>query len=292
MDEYQLGKDVQSIRQRLDRLEERFADKSPEPTRTPSESGHPQSFHPPRYSGPNPPRPPVRLARDSIEEFLDWVAAVPVSDRELIQKQVAEVAADDAIVEALLKHLFHLPVHDFGRHLMLLSVLGEMRHPHCVEPLKRFVNLPGHAVIPPPPPEEPSDLPRTSHLDYGAALQARAVEMLAYSRHPDALEAVLKAASSHGSRAVRLAAIDAYAFNHDDHFEALERVQRVARPEEAKFVGLARRSRDADPVAFDARVRAFYERYPEERAPAPSHDAKETMARSPSEKPHERRHSN
>jgi hypothetical protein len=291
MDEYQLGKDIQSILQRLDRLEGKCADTLPEPTRTPSESRQPQSLHPPRYSGPNPPRPPVRLTRDSIEEFLGWVAAVPVSDRELIQRQVAEVAADDAIVEALLKHLFHLPVQDFGRHLMLLSVLGEMRHPHCVEPLKRFVNLPGHAVIPPPPPEQSSGLPGTSHLDYGAALQARAVEMLAYSRHPDALEAVLKAASDHGSRAVRLAAIDAYAFNHDDHLEAVERVRRIARPEEAKFVGLPRRSRDADPAAFDARVRAFYERYPEERPPAPSHDAKATTARLPSEKPHQRRHS-
>src|SRR5690349_5444811 len=155
----------------------------------------PQSLDPPRFVRPVvAPSAPAKLTSDTVEDFLRWVAAMPVSDAQLIRDRIAAVASDDAVLDALVSALFQLPVQDFGRHLLILSVVGEMRHPRSVEPLKRLVNLSGDAVIPQPPAEQGTGL-RTSHLDYSAAIQARAVEMLAYVRTPEALDAVLEISS-------------------------------------------------------------------------------------------------
>ncbi len=93
--------------------------------------------------------------------------------------------------------------------------------------------------------------------------------MLAAIRSQEALEKVLAIASEHRSRAVRLAALDAYIYNHDDSPEAVGRARAAARPREAKFVGIARLERDSDPRQFEAKVRKFYENYPEECPPSP-----------------------
>ena len=108
--------------------------------------------------------------------------------------------------------------------------------------------------------------------------------MLAFIRTPKALEQVLAIASAHGSRAVRIAALDAYIFNHDDSPEAIERARGAARSSEAKFVGLARRERDGNPHEFDAKVRAFYQRYPEECPPAAVTHAVQTHHNLPRER--------
>jgi hypothetical protein len=269
MDHYQLDRDREAILRRLERLEELVAT-SPSASTARSNSTPPRSHHPPRFISSSSHGPAVRLTHDGIEDFLRWVAAVPVSRRETIREQIAAVAHDDAVVDALMHELHRLPVRDFGRHLMLLSVLGETRHPRAVESLKHFIHLPGAAIV---PLEENNTVAHSSRVDYPAALQARAVEMLAYMRTPQALEMVSIIASEHNSRVVRIAALDAYAFNHDDHPTAVERARRMARPEEAMLVGLPRRTRDGDPADFDARVRAFVDRHPEDRPPAPQQTA-------------------
>lgn len=249
-------------------------------------SNTPQSLEPPRFDPsllPSP--PPVGLGPDTVEDFVRWIAAVPVSKAQLIRDQIAAVRGDDAVLAALLASLFQLPVADFGRHQLLLSILGELRHPKAVEPLVRFVNAPGDRVVPQPALEQSKGV-YTSYLDYSAALQARAVEMLAFVRTPEALTAVLQAASGHSSRAVRLAALDAFIFNHDDSAEATERARTAARPEEAKLVGLPRREREFNAHDFDAKVLAFYQRHPEETPPNPGRGRLETHDPGP---PRERR---
>jgi hypothetical protein len=234
----------------------------------PRHSAYPQSINPPIYESPTLPLPPPKLTDETIEEFLQWVAAVPVSDAQRIRDAVALARNDDAVHSALLSELFTLPVTDFGRHQLLLSILGELRRPDSTEHLIRFVNLPGDQVIPLPPQQQGGGL-CTSYLNYCAGLQARAVEMLAYLGTSRALEATLQAASAHSSLPVRLAAIDGYLFNHQDSPEAVEHVRASIRQDEAKFVGLPRRDKDSDPDEFQARVADFYKRYPAEVPPRP-----------------------
>jgi hypothetical protein len=230
----------------------------------------PNTLVPPVFDPRSIPSPAsVPLASETIEEFVRWVAAVPVSEAQLIRDQIAVAKGDGPVFAALVGHLFQLPVPDFGRHLLLLSVLGELRDPKSVEPLLRFINLPPDSLFGQTPTRQGQG-PATSYLDYSAALQARAAEMLAFIRTPAALDKVLVVASEHKSRTVRLAALDGFIFNHDDSPEALDKARTAARPGEAKFVGLARRERDFNPREFDSKVRAFYQRYPEEQPPIPA----------------------
>ncbi|MEY2564953.1 MAG: hypothetical protein QOH88_3146 [Verrucomicrobiota bacterium] len=217
---------------------------------------------------------PVDLNVDSIDDFVDWIAATPVGDAQRIRDQVALAAKDEEVLDALTQNLFDFPIVDLGRHLLLLSIIGELRNPRAAEPLIRFIKLPGatYGLL-------GSDAGReirasrqsrdASLLDGSSALQARAVEMLAYLNTPHALQEALKMASDHISRAVRVAAIDAYLFNHGDSAEAAARLKEAIQGEDRKFVGLARRFRGMDVSQFDASIAAFYRNYSAEHPPVP-----------------------
>jgi hypothetical protein len=224
--------------------------------------------------------PPAKLDARSIDAFVRWVASTPVSDAQAVRDAIAEARTDDEAARALIARLFDLPVSDVGHHQILISIIGEMRRPEFVEPLVRFIGLPPDSIV-----HDVTNYPaRGAFVTYTNAtvlLKARAVEMLAYLRTAEALQAVLGFASQHESRPVRLAALDAYTFNHEDSPEAIERARAAARREEAKLVGIPRRTRDSDPAQFAAKVAAFYEQYPEERPPAPHMAGRRIHERSP-----------
>jgi hypothetical protein len=224
--------------------------------------------------------PAAKLDAQSIDRFVRWVAGTPVSNAQEVRDAVAAARTDDEAARALIAGLFDLPVRDVGHHQLLLSIIGEMRRPEFAEPLVKFIGLPADSVVR----EAANDPARgdcISHLDAAALLKVRAVEMLAYLRTAEALEAVLALASRHETRAVRLAALDAYTYNHEDSADAIDRARASARPDEAKLVGLPRFTQESDPAQFAAKVDAFYERYPEERPPAPHEAGRWASARSP-----------
>ena len=119
----------------------------------PRASAYPQSLKAPLFESPTLPLPPPKeLTAETIDEFVQWVAAVPKSDTQRIREAVARARGNDAVHLALIGRLFSLPVVDFGVHQLLLSILGELRRPDSAEHLIRFVNLPGNRVIPPTSP--------------------------------------------------------------------------------------------------------------------------------------------
>jgi hypothetical protein len=238
----------------------------------------PPAFDPAKIERPA----PTRLEAGSIDAFLGWVARTPGSEVRGVRDAIAAARADGTIADALLASLFNLPVRDIGQHLLLLSVIGEMRQPASVEPLVKFIGLPPHSIV--------DDVTNAcdcgacmSHLDAAAMLKARAVEMLAWLRTSDALEAVLGFARYHESRVVRLAALDAYTYNHDDSREAIERARASARRDEAKLVGVPRFTREGDAAHFARRMSAFYEEHPEEQPRTP-HVAGRPGHRTPEER--------
>jgi hypothetical protein len=216
---------------------------------------------------------PVKLEAGSVDAFLGWVARTPGSDVQAVRDAIAAAREDGDVRDALIASLFNLPVRDIGQHLLLLSIVGDMRQPAFVEPLVKFIGLSPDSIV-----DGAANaagcrcLACTSYLDAAAMLKARAVEMLAWLRTSEALEAVLGFARYHESRVVRLAALDAYTFNHEDSPDAIARARASARRDEAKLVGLPRFSRDTDPEEFARRVADFYEQHPEERPRAPHVD--------------------
>lgn len=223
--------------------------------------------------------PKINLDARSIDAFMRWVAATPGANVQDVRDAIAAACTDDEVARALIANLFTLPTSDIGQHLLLLSIIGEMRQRAFFEPLVQFIGLPANSIV-----GEVSNQHACgtciSYIDAAALLKARAVEMLAWLRTAEAFEAVLGFARYHESRVVRLAAIDAYTYNHEDSPDALERVREVARRDEAKLVGLPRFTRDSDPAQFAERMAAFYEQHPEDLPPAP-HIARGAIERVP-----------
>jgi len=220
-------------------------------------------FSPPVQAGP---QRVIPLTADTLDDFLGWVEVTPRSQVDLIRKKIADGANGPKIVDSLSQRLLQLPVQDVGRRLTILAVIGETRNPQFVEPLKRFIWAKDVGM--PLPTSGPKTKPQTSYFRYSQGLQARAAEMLANIATAEAFAAIREIVSGHPEREVRIAAIDAYLFQHQDSEEAKAELARLS-PKDAKMIGLPRRTRDMDVQAFDAKVKEFYRRYPEENPPVP-----------------------
>jgi hypothetical protein len=212
-------------------------------------------------------RPPVALTPEKTDDFLVWVATVPISQKEIIRQHIAAAAADSRVLDALTVRLLKFPVTDYGRHLMILSTLGEIRSPRAIGSLKQFIwydkeMFAGDAT-------GASTGVKTSYFSPTRALQSRAVEMLAYIHNEEALAATLEVAAKHPGEEVRIAAINAYLFNQGDSEKAKAELSQHLREGDRKFIGLPRRTSDMNLREFEENVRAYYEKYPIERPPSP-----------------------
>ena len=268
---------------------------SAEPTHEGPERADRVSGAPPEDPGPLPfdRQSAPRLARETLNDFLAWAASVPSGQGEAISGHIA--AADDPeLVDALVDELGKRPIRDAGRHLMLLSTIGELGHERLIDPLVSFI-WEQRPHFDHPEPADPADDragvqgDQRSALDFELVVRARAVEMLCYLRTPRAVEATLEVAKGHPAIAVRLAAIDAYLFNHGDTPQVVDELRGLVRPEDAKMVGLPRFSADMDAADFEARVAAFYEQHPEERPPPPERRSQTPVPRGERREPAEGR---
>ena len=220
------------------------------------------------------------LTAQTVHEFLAWAASVPNGQVASIKKRIAETK-DPQLAHALIEALDQRPIKDVGLYLLLLSTIGELRDPRT-EPALVSLIWEKEPLFDHPEPKPPvrhdheGSCDDRSVLNFEAVVQSRAVEMLSYLGTATAKRATLEIAGRHPSNAVRFAAIDAHMYNHEDSPEAADQLRQVVCAEDVKMVGLPRFSKDMDTSEFDARVAAFYGRYPEE-VPGPVR----TVANSP-----------
>jgi hypothetical protein len=201
------------------------------------------------------PLPPPR-DRDELDRLLHAVASTPSSDRQLIVDTVAGFSDRDAVAELLHEAVLDLPVQDVGRHLILLALVGELRHESSPVMLERFVWLSDEDILPPDSHIDPlsGEGGSACHFVAGGALQARAAEMLVWVTRGDYEEGVRRILDGHPSVQTRVATIDAYAYAANDNPQTLARLLELARDEDRWAVGLPRRTADVDPVEFAALV--------------------------------------
>lgn len=223
-----------------------------------------------------PPKPPPAVSRaeyaaregptltaDTVDEFVQWAAGVPVGEVGVIRERIAASSGDQALFDRLIAELWSLPVADVGRHHILLSTLGELRDGRAARELARFV---WHQdIVERPGPEIEQGCGFEAHP--AEVLQARAAEMLSYLSTEEADEETLRIATDHPRAGVRAAAIDAHLFNHDDSAEEVERLRSRVRSEDLPVVGVPRFTRDTDRQEFERAVLEFYEQHPEQRGP-------------------------
>jgi hypothetical protein len=202
-----------------------------------------------------PPKDPA-----SVENFLQWVAGVPRGNVDEVRKAISEISERSAASAALHEQLFSLPCTDVGRHLLLLSTIGELREPSSIEALERFAWLDDEHIF------HAGQNAAHGPCDFPASgmLQARAAEMLAWVLQGQQDERVLRVIREHPLRPARAAAIDAYLFQRDDSPEAVEYLRRYVGDEDKALVGLPRRAAGGGREAFDRLADEHEARHPSE----------------------------
>ena len=207
------------------------------------------------------------LRHDTVDEFIAWSAAVPVSQVEVVRQRIAKSRVDEKLVDTLLETLWKLPVLDVGRHRILLSILGELRSDRAVASLEKFIWHERELTPVLPHTGQPS--PCMFESSGTELLQARAAEMLSYIASDSSAKAVLRIIRDHPKLLVRISAIDAHLFNHDDSHEVAEELRKLVRSSDRHCVGLPRKVRGGDVEQFERAVFAWYESNPEHRPPRP-----------------------
>lgn len=204
--------------------------------------------------------PRVELGRDSLEDFLIWASRTGLEEADDVRRLIAD-GADDGVLDALAGELHTLPTQDIGRHLTILAVLGESRHPAALRPLEQFVWSEGS--ITQTAVEEGESAPESTtgemiksklQFDMSPALRARAVEMLAYHVTQDAVEATLNVVRDHPEAEVRRAAIDAHIVNQGNTQKVLDGLAPHVRPEDEAYVNVPHWLRGMDTDEFDSTV--------------------------------------
>ncbi len=224
---------------------------------------------------PIPKQTPVHLEVSTVEKFVDWVSTMPSSQVGDVKQQIASVKSDPKVVDAVAGKLSFVNLGSYGRQLIYLSILGEMKSERALGPLQDYLNsgecpvFEERAAIRPA-----SGAPKMSLFDACAGLKAAAINMIAYINSPAANAVVLKTIGGHASRTVRLSAMNAYLYNNGDSAEAIAIARQHAKPEEAKFVGIPRLTANMDPKDFAARLARFYTDHPEELPPQPKQVAR------------------
>jgi len=208
------------------------------------------------------------LTIDSVDAFLSNAAITPHSQTEIIRKEISRISKDPQIIDALAKQLLTLPVKNIDRHLMILATLGEMRNPEAIKPLVEFIWSDQPFTV--ESTAGKGDSISTSFFNHTGALKARAVEMLAYIGTKEAYQATLEVIAKHVGAEVRIAAIDAFLFNHQDSLEAKAELAKVVLADETKLIGIPRWTNGMNIAEFDARAAEFYRLYPEEQPPVPT----------------------
>ena len=213
---------------------------------------------------------PVPLQTSTVDKFVDWVSTMPSSQVGEVKEQIALVKSDPKVVDAVASKLSFRNLGSYGRQLIYLSILGEMKNERALGALQDYLNsrecpvFEERAAILPV-----SSAPNTSVFDACAGLKAAAVNMIAYINSAASQAVVLKTIGDHASRTVRLSAMNAYLYNNSDSADAIATARQHAKPEEVKFVGIPRLTPDTDHKDFAARVARFYTEHPEERPPQP-----------------------
>lgn len=218
---------------------------------------------------PLPIQPPISLSVSTINKFVFWVLTMNSTQVDDVTNQIALVAADNSIVDAVAARLSFTNPGSVDHQLIYLSVLGQMKNERAVAPLRDYVYSSECPVLEQLEQinQEKSPSVDTSVLDTCAMLKSHAINMISYINTPVAHQVVLQAVSDHPSKAVRISAIDAFLYNAGDSPAAIELVGRYVRPDERIFIGLPRLDPATSLKEFDQRVERFYHEHPEQLPP-------------------------
>lgn len=213
------------------------------------------------------PLPPPK-DRESLGRFVELIASVPRDRTDELREAIRSIKDAAGIAALIHQSLFSLPCEDIGRHLLLLSILGELADPSSVDALDRFVWLSDSDVY------GPAASRPLGGCDFGPAgmLQSRAAEMLVWVARGRHDERIFRILGEHPAITVRVAAIDAFLFQQGDSADAIALLEERVQADDRWAVGLPRRGPDVDMEAFDRRADAHEAEHGEPPPPPEKHE--------------------
>lgn len=213
-------------------------------------------------------QPPVmngtgEQARRSTLAFIDWAGASSIEERELARRAIAAARENKEVAGVLCEEAFRAQKADHSRALLVLSILGEMRHPAGEECLSRFLKIPfpmqGTKT-------REGEIPEQTAL---AELQAQAIDGLAYMKTKTGDEEVLRQVKEHPSIIVRAEAINAYLWNHQNSQEARRTLSQYVRKGEEIYLDRVRREDGEQRDSFNRKLQSYLKAHPEVIPPKP-----------------------
>jgi hypothetical protein len=199
---------------------------------------------------------PEQEMEAKLESMLLEIGRGTRQDMPLIRESLLELHEQPNVVRALARRFDSLPSEKFQQRLLTLQVLGELQRPDALEFLRSVVWKP----LPTPAQHRSETLtPR----DLERVIQAKAIQCVAFVRDAEggqyepAVQETLHVIQEHPVRSVRIAAIDAYMWNHQDTQEAADALQKVLPPDFHKYLDMPRFHRGVNRDVFNARLRAW-----------------------------------
>ena len=205
-----------------------------------------------QVQSPTLPLPPPR-DKATTDDFLTWIGTMPRERVGEVREAIAAIEDKSAVAEVLNGQMLDLPCADSSRHLLLMSTIGELGQESSAAALERFTWLSDEAIH-----QSTANPAESCDFTTSGLLQSRAVEMMVWVLKGQDDAAVLRVIRDHPLRSVRMAAIDAYLFQHGDTPEAVKTLRDLVSPEDRPMVGLPRFGAHTDPETFE-RLAAEYE---------------------------------
>ena len=215
-----------------------------------------------QIQSPTLPLPPPRDAK-TTEAFLSWIANMPRDRTHEVRDAIAAITEKSLVSATLSEQLLKLPCMDAGRHLLLLSTIGELREQSSTPFLERFTWLSDNEIS-----NEEQSLSRDCSFSASGMLQARAAEMLVWVLQGKKDDVVLRIIREHPSRAVRMAAVDAYLFQRGDSTAVMDFLRGQVAVDDLSMIGLPRFGAETDPKTFERLTKEHDAAHPT-HAPAP-----------------------
>lgn len=156
-------------------------------------------------------------------------------------------------VEALAARYTSLSAIEYDQRMFTVQILGELRR---VDALPHLESISWAKL-----PEDEGIAEGLSARDFETMIQVHAVNGIAYLRTDESNAIVLRLIQEHEARSVRIGAIDAYMWNHDDDPAVAKQLYAQLPTDLHPYVEMPRVHRDMDPLEFKRKLAEWRERW-------------------------------
>ncbi|MEW6738034.1 MAG: hypothetical protein AB1489_42550 [Acidobacteriota bacterium] len=170
----------------------------------------------------------------------------------LVYQAIETLATQPNIVEALMSRYLALPSTNYHQRLLTIRLMGELRRQDALKYLQQVASRPLPAK---------TKFHGMTPRDYEEMIQTKAVQGIAYLRTDTSLNYTISIMLNHESTVVRIAAIDAYMWNHNDNKETASKLYQLLPTNMHRYVERPRFHRNMNVDDFNAKLRAWQQKW-------------------------------